>query len=140
MFKKTICALTLGLYIATASGCDTKGTYLPNSELRMLDEGVQISIPYHEERGDAFDIGDWDGDGDIDLLVGHPDGRVYLRELMDDGSVRSEFLFRLPYDKKGGYSIAMYDANGDEYMDILASNGSGSVRLYTNQSGNFTED
>ncbi len=86
---------------------------------------------------------DWDGDGDIDLIVGDEDGRVAFIE--NDGRVvdglpqfRVARYFRQEADElKFGALVTPcgVDWDGDGDIDIIAGNTAGYIALIENQSG-----
>ena len=88
---------------------------------------------------------DWDGDGDLDLLLGTTDGRIFLRR--NEGSAtepgfstRNE---KVTYERegkrpkslfvKGGYSMPVAaDWDGDGRFDVLSGSGDGAVFWWRN--------
>ncbi len=83
---------------------------------------------------------DWDGDGDIDLIVGDEDGRVALVE--NTGAFRSgQPVFRSPrYFQQEADTLKFgalatpfaYDWDGDGDEDILCGNTAGNIGLFEN--------
>ncbi len=87
---------------------------------------------------------DWDGDGDMDLIVGDEDGRVALVENLgaenDDGTPG----FALPvYFKQEADTLKFgalatpfaYDWDGDGDEDIISGNTAGYIGMFENQGG-----
>lgn len=84
-------------------------------------------------------VGDWDGDGDDDLVTGEHWGG--LRFFRDDGSTMlttssplawSEQAFSFPFDLAGDSAPALADWDGDGDLDLLLGQAHGQVYAYTN--------
>jgi hypothetical protein len=79
-------------------------------------------------RGGATPVaGDWNGDGDTDLIVGadkHPKGGGAVRVLAPDGTRIANFF---PFGRgfHGGVTVAAGDVNGDGAAEVFAGSGSG---------------
>jgi len=97
-------------------------------------------LPYSDEKGagitgtaSAVHAFDWDGDGDLDLLVGDIGGSVYL--VPNEGS-KTQYAFgkeqRLTGVPGGDAGPFVCDWDGDGKFDLLVGCGDGSVQFYRN--------
>lgn len=113
----------------------------------IVYDGERIEIPEGSEgaitgTASAVHAVDWDGDKDLDLLVGEIDGKVHL--VPNEGSATApafgkeaqlRFGLFLPVKVEGdaGPFTADWDADGD--LDLLVGSGDGSVVLFRNAGG-----
>jgi len=76
-------------------------------------------------------VGDWDGDGDRDLVTGEHWG--VLRFFRNDGPPSwAEQAFELPFDLAGDSAPAVADWDDDGDLDLLLGQVHGNVHQYTN--------
>lgn len=113
----------------------------------IVYDGERIEIPEGQEgaitgTASAVHAVDWDGDRDLDLLVGEIDGGVHLVPNEGKGTepafgkeVQLRFGLFLPVKVRGdaGPFAADWDADGD--LDLLVGSGDGSVVLFRNAGG-----
>lgn len=91
--------------------------------------GIPTSAPQFFGHGMGADFGDYDNDGDYDLIVGnlcHPDSRAAASNpslIMEHDSENGKFINRtdemrlLVFEMNGGIMFA--DLNNDSYLDIV---------------------
>jgi hypothetical protein len=81
--------------------------------------------------------GDLDGDGDVDLIIGHANGTLFFVEnIAGPGQAP---VFATPQANYQGISVGSYsvpqivDVNGDGLMDLLIGANVGNIRYFQNQ-------
>ena len=100
------------------------------------------SLPFNSRRTSCVDVGDADGDGDLDLVLGSiPNGgqtRLYLND--GDGVFTDATSQRMPLDNEATNTIAFADVDNDADLDIVIANAFRPMQLYLNDgSGHFTD-
>jgi hypothetical protein len=101
-------------------------------------------LPYDNQDTRSLAFGDVDGDGDLDLIVGHATsrGRGQDRLLLNDGSGRfsDATALRLPPDEEDTSALALIDVDGDGDLDLIGGYFGSQDRLYRNDgAGRFTD-
>lgn len=67
-------------------------------------------------------VADWDGDGDLGLLVGHNDGKVHYFERLPNGSLQEQTESAFKDIDVGRFSFPqVMDWDGDGDLDLLQS-------------------
>ena len=93
----------------------------------------------HVGRASAVAAADWDGDADLDLIVGNIDGQVWL--LSNEGTKQKPSFGRKEQLKVKGQPIVaeggdagpcVADWDGDGKLDLILGSGSGAVLWYRN--------
>lgn len=106
---------------------------------RRLWTGTDVSGD-SEAHGNSVGTVDWDDDGDVDLLIGCSDGRIFLRRNVggDDGprftvpNEKIKYGRRSLFVKSGGATPIAADWNGDGLFDILSGSKKGGVFVWIN--------
>ncbi len=125
--------------------------YLPNRAARnaavQLDvkQAVTLTLPPQVQAGDEPLFYDTDNDGDLDLLVGTPQGNVFY---FKNTGTATQASYQLVDEKLGGISasfagrfvsIAVADLDLDGKPDLLTADQTGMVRvLYQGTFGNWS--
>lgn len=141
----------LDLFVAKARLGSTAG--FANQVYRNVGNGrfatIAGALPPHVEPSMAVALGDVDGDGDLDALVGNGDvdlnrqsiavpNRLYLNNGNAIFSDASNLLPALPPDNTR--AVALFDADEDGDLDAFLGNRDRRSRLYRNQgSGQFVD-
>ena len=90
-------------------------------------------------KASALFAGDWDRDGDIDLIVGSIDGWVWFvenesgsKDLTFGKAVKVEAAGEAIHEHHSGPTVADWDGNGT--LDLVVGQGDGKVVWYSNES------
>ncbi|CAG4990233.1 hypothetical protein DYBT9275_00484 [Dyadobacter sp. CECT 9275] len=116
--------------------------YIPNKSasgaaVLNVADAVVITMPSESQIGDSPFFHDADGDGDLDLLVGKPQGSIYY--YINTGTGR-QFAFRLETDAFAGVSInfegrfsqiSVQDIDLDGRPDLLTADHTGTIRIFS---------
>ncbi|HUU27042.1 MAG TPA: FG-GAP-like repeat-containing protein [archaeon] len=99
-----------------------------------INQLTNVSAP----QAKGGDLGDVDGDGDLDLLVGQNEtqqNELFLNNGL--GTFSKDKQGRLPPESDNTYGIRFFDANADGYLDILYLNYDQQNRLLLNNKSGF---
>jgi hypothetical protein len=118
--------------------------YLNNGAGTFTD-ATASRMPVHSDTTTCLVLGDVDGDGDLDMVIGNQYGnnRLYLNN--GTGSYFDGTSSRLPADSDLTWSVTLGDVDGDRDLDLVVGNSgyypSGQQnRLYLNDgTGTFTD-
>jgi hypothetical protein len=142
-----------GLYVLAGKGGGAFGAPAPvrdaagdllrlgmfwNYETKKWDKVA--ASKFKDELGIAAAAVDWDGDGDLDLLLGSQDGHLFLRR--NDGTAKSaKFAVQseqvmggaTPLAVPGGHAMPVVaDWDGDGKWDLLSGGGAGGAVWFRN--------
>ncbi len=135
----------LDLLVGKRSGFVALLERVAPDELRLTGHLQQLDAPVDAGRCAVATVGDWDGDGDEDLVVGGEDGRITLFERLpgrqmrfarglqvatEDGPVMAQGPGAMRY---AAPVLTDWDADGD--LDLLVGGGTGRVLLWRNSGG-----
>mgnify|MGYP003672070191 CR=1 FL=1 len=115
--------------------------YLNNGNGGFVDVTAS-HLPSTLDRSSALALGDVDGDGDLDLVVGNGDygagsqNRLYLNN--GNGVFTDVTASHMPIAIDSTDSVALGDVDGDGDQDLVVGNW-GQNRLYLNSGGTFSD-
>lgn len=98
-------------------------------------------LPLDNEETEGFALGDLDGDGDLDIVVGNLGGQNLILINNGTGEFVDETLDRFPQIEDPTYRVSLVDINSDGSLDILVANTlfTGSHVYTNNGTGYFTD-
>ena len=107
--------------------------YLNNGTPNPFTGEDAINISNDAHRTFSIKLGDVDGDGDLDVIVGNwnQPNRLYLNNLNSDGPSAQFVGHNISNDANATHSLALGDVNGDGDLDVIVGN-RGVNRLYLN--------
>lgn len=113
----------------------TKRLYLNNGTSEPFAGVAGSDITSETDGTTSLAVGDFDGDGDLDLAVSYNSFSVPNRLFLNNGTA-NPFLgvigSDIPSDASITVSLAAGDLNGDGHLDLVAGNLNGSSRLFLN--------
>jgi hypothetical protein len=132
----------LGFAGVSTAGLKPEYRYIPNKGTRggavqlNVADAVLLTMPADAQIGDSPFFYDSDGDGDLDLLVGKPQGNLYF---YTNTGTNKQFTFKLETDSFAGVSLnfegrfahaVAADMDVDGRPDLLTVDHTGTMRLF----------
>jgi tetratricopeptide (TPR) repeat protein len=116
--------------------------YRNNMDGSFLEQGAKSGLAGGDEQTRDAAFGDFDEDGDIDLLVINEDGSNRLYSNQRQGIFRDITQDAGLPEIKGASAVSVGDYNNDGFLDLfLASSEAGASAMYLNRGdGTFSED
>lgn len=125
-----------------AAGKNRNMFFRNNGDGTFTENAAAMNLSGQKDGTLSMDFGDWDDDGDLDMVTLGEDGSVHLF----NNNRHSNFndissSVGLTDSKYQGTAIAFGDYNNDGTLDILIAGGNGSkCFLLKNEGGKFVED
>jgi hypothetical protein len=129
------------LFMASFSACfliadsEVTPTFFFQDAVQLQAGGVPINLGNHS----APRLVDWDGDGDLDLLVGGGDGYIWI--FLNSGSASNPYFQTgvkvhcsgVPIQAGTWYTgVCFEDLSGDGLPDLIIAHSNDRIRIYTN--------
>ncbi|MCA8963831.1 MAG: VCBS repeat-containing protein, partial [Planctomycetes bacterium] len=101
-----------------------------NNGTGVFSDATTSRLPVDIDSTDALALGDVDGDGDLDIVIGNlgQQNRLYIND--GTGTFSDDTASRMPMANDATRSLAFGDVDGDGDLDMLIGNGQ--QRLYVN--------
>lgn len=125
--------------------CDGENNRLYLNDGRGNFSDATAQLPSFQDQTNAIAVGDVDGDGDLDVVIGNGYYDEQNRLLINDGSGTfvDATATQLPVSANATQSVALGDVDGDGDLDLICGNGYAGGeqnRLYLNDGlGTFTD-
>jgi len=99
-------------------------------------------IPSIDLSGTATpELGDLDGDGDLDLLLGESNGNISYFERIDGNNIDFSLISDFTINSSAYSAPELIDLDGDLDLDLLVGTGFEGIKFYINEGDlNFEED
>ncbi len=128
----------LDLVVGNGPAPQPNRVYVNSGDGAFTDQSLR-SLPSGDDRTTTAALGDIDGDGDLDLLLGNYASQNRL--LVNDGTGKFADLtgIRMPSDSDLTSAVALGDIDRDGDLDLVIGN-SGQNRLYINDGAGTFQD
>lgn len=116
----------LAFYKNTGTAAEPKYKYITDDFAGLSADALYGAYP-------AF--GDLDDDGDVDMLVGHVDGKITYYKNTSGPSLTPSYSKTVNFSQIGAGPYAaphLYDLNGDSLLDLIVGEKDGYMKLYLN--------
>jgi hypothetical protein len=100
-------------------------------DLNLLEGLIALDLSIDERSTTCIAAGDFDGDGNIDIIIGNNYGATN-QLILNKGREGVEVIYDLPGDNSDTTAIVAADVNGDGYTDVIIGNYGGTNTLLLN--------
>ncbi len=137
--KKIIASGIVLVGLAGLIGCDKR-----SPQAYVVTEPKNFGSYFDSRSSVGIAIGDVDGDGLNDLIVGNPFQVKYFRNIGNGKFEEKQIVceprnFGSYFDSRSGVGMALGDIDGDGLNDLIVGNPF-QVRTYHNDNGKFVEN